>query len=161
MSFSNYVESSTAAQIPSLANTNELVPLAALTTTDFTIQNGNQLVCANAGTWQFTIIYQLYCLDDVEKAKNGTVTGWALYSTGGATPVAITNSAVTNSVTEKKGTAILTNVILQTMSVGDIISFGVRSDNQCKRCPNTVCKSYITDAGVSTLSVYIAGIQLP
>ncbi len=155
-----FINAYSTAQTPFAANTNELVPISVVDNTgDFSIQNGNQLLCNNAGYWQITIKYQLYGLEDTEKAKNGTINGWFLYGANGATPTAVANSDASASVTQKKGTNVLVIMRNFVLAAGDLISIGIRSDNQCKRCPNTVCKSNVSGSTVNSPSVTISAIK--
>jgi hypothetical protein len=155
-----FINAYSTAQTPLAANTNELVPISVVDNAgDFSIQNGNQLVCNNAGNWQITIQYQLYCLEDTEKAKNGTINGWLLYGANGATPTAVAASSASSSVTEKKGTNVLVIMRNFVLAAGDLISIGIRSDNQCKRCPNTVCKGFTSGSNVYSPSVIISAIK--
>ena len=154
-----YLNAYSTVQTPSAANTNQLVPISFVDTTDFTIQNGNQLLCNNTGYWQITLQYQLYGLEDTEKAKNGTINGWFLYGANGATPTAVVNSGAAASVTEKKGTNVLVIMGNFELTAGDLISVGIRSDNECKRCPNTVCKGFISGSNVYAPSVIISAIK--
>ena len=153
-----YFESNVTAQVSLLANANKLVPITNVTTNDFTIQNGNQLVCANPGSWLFTVQYHLFGLENLEIANNYIITGWVLFGANGNTPTAITNSIIPVSDTEKTGTYSLTNTfVIKNMNPGDIVRIGIRSDiitnNQSKHLANPTSKSYLT-----TLSVYISGI---
>jgi hypothetical protein len=155
-----YFESNVTAQVLLLANSNELIPITDVTTNDFTIQNGNQLVCANPGSWLFTVQYQLFGLENLEKSNNYIITGWVLFGANGNTPTAITNSVIPISNTKKDADSLTNTFVIKNMNVGDIIRIGIRTDiiNESKQSTDSICKSYDTSNSVFTLSLNISGI---
>jgi hypothetical protein len=147
--FVNIVSNKTA---PTRVNQNQFVPLETSSSDSWEV-SGRDLVCKNAGVWQFTSQYQILNINSVDSGLDARLVGW--FNINGKN---VKDSAAVSYASKVEGTAVLTLALAFEFKEGDKLRFGIRSESTDGNL-NIVISEVQTGAKVNAPSIIVSAIK--